>query len=222
MGTAKEIVGDCMSTGTTTNELTISGKFIQLSRSGQLEQHQKVVNEFLGLRDQLLRVSQQLSACNNCVFLSQFAERKGRNFETAVVALTQELESSRRRLEERLAQLDPQVSALYPDPITSLTAPVGSPLYSVFEFRAERETDEYLRSRNAVIDAHSHLSGMALSKLLDLFLSRTDGRVCAELPESWVRRYRVKSFREAYRHPQCGRLVRTLFSKRRKFKRGCG
>ena len=209
-------------TGSTISEPSVSGAFIKLAQNGQLKRHERLINEFSGRRDQLARICQQLEACNNAVFLSRFAERKLETFERDLIALIEKLESSRRRVEESLAPLQCEIHEICSDPITSLTPPVGSPLYPVFGFNADRETEEHLRSRNAAIDAHLDLSGIKLCSLLDLFFGRTDGRACAELPESWQRRFAVKSFREAYLHPRCGALVRTLISKRRNYRRGCG
>jgi len=71
-------------------------------------------------------------------------------------------------------------------------------------------------SRNAVIDRclAKRLTNREICKRLDFeFANRGTMK---ELPKSWVRRFGVKSFTEAYLHRECRKLLHRLINTRRK------
>jgi hypothetical protein len=74
-----------------------------------------------------------------------------------------------------------------------------------------RRTKPFIMARNAFIRASENRSDKDISRELDLHLAQRDMPPMG-LPESWTKKYGVRSYYEAYRHPKCKPLVQKLIS----------
>jgi hypothetical protein len=109
-----------------------------------------------------------------------------------------ELQRHETKIEARKKQITEEMNALYE----------GQPIP---DRRVSRQADFYVLVRNLCIIRNQHLPGEEICKRLDLDLAPFGGRSLG-LPENWERKYEVKTYLEAYRHPQCKALVQKLIS----------
>jgi len=86
------------------------------------------------------------------------------------------------------------------------------------EPRVIRKTDPCVAERNEVIDCNLNRPDQEICRVLDRNFIR-EGQACDYVPKSWLSRYGVPTFIEAYRHPECRNKVHKLISVRRRHRR---
>jgi hypothetical protein len=75
-----------------------------------------------------------------------------------------------------------------------------------------RKGNPFVQLRNAFIRASNHRHDEDICRELDFELTQKEGMLPVGLPESWVEKYGVRSYYEAYQHPKCRVLIQKLIS----------
>ena len=199
-----------------TNDVGISGKFIELARNGQLVAVSEAIHDRVKVSRKLVEVEGKLKACNDPAGLAEFEKwcRKGkRNFESRLRKRVADLENQKclllaeyRQVDQRIHQKELAVEwTTDPSALTTSLVP-----------RLVRKSDTFVAARNEIIDRNLSLTNEEICRHLDQEFG-WEGRECGEhLPKPWVVRYHVGSFLDAYRHPKCRNLVHKLISVRRR------
>jgi hypothetical protein len=197
-----------------TNEVGMSGKFIELARTGELVAVGSLIQNRVTIAKELAAVEGKLKACNDPAMLAEFEKwcRKGKtNFQSRLPKLAADLEARKSQLLAELHQIDQQLDqkelganwAVDPTPMTSL-AP-----------RLVRKSDSPIAERNEIIDSSLKRPDFEICKLLDQQFTR-DGELSEHFPKTWDRSHGVRTFTAAYLDPKCRGKVHTLISKRRR------
>lgn len=194
------------------NPMGVSGRFLD-----DPDTFQKIYSlwvEYKKLKKALRDNGGRLRNCNNPVWLYQFAgrcRRSKRDPKTELPALAARLESDKREIVARMAQVWRQMMDLEPSVQEVSTETLAWPANPV---RMGRIKSPDVASRNAVIDAHSDRSDREICQLLDVEFPATDGAP-RELPDSWFRDFGVRSFSEALARAECKHRVHKMISLRR-------
>jgi hypothetical protein len=198
---------------TTTVPFGISGQFLFNKETFSEISH--LFAQLYSLRDKLHRVEEQLRRCNDpgwLVFFENRCQRLKRGPNHALVSLVEKLEAQKAIFQAAVDNIRQAILKLEPSALDTKTTLAGSlPMYPATPIR-RREGNPEVVSRNAVIDDHPIESTKSICKLLDFHLG-VPGKCTPGIPPSWVNRFGVTTFTDAYH--VCPQLVHTLISKRR-------
>jgi len=185
-----------------------SGDFIELARTGVLQNVQTTWDKYRRMRMKLDVIKSRLRLCNDAEWLFKFAKqcRQQKNdFEQELRQLVGELEESRRWLEDECETITSELARIRPSLAASGHAWMpASSLDRRFDFGDKKLPAEVVK-RNYVIRSHPDLSSRELCKRLEAEEVR--------LPEHWQKKLsKWSSWTEAYRHPALRKLIHKMFS----------
>ncbi len=197
-----------------TNEVGMSGRFLELARNGQLVPVSEKIQDRVKIAKELVEVEGKLKACNDrsCWRPLRFgASLEKRTLRQVYERLQQVSKIGNVNYWPNCTKIDQLLDrkqfveewTVDPTPMTSLVP------------RLVRKSDPSIAERNEVIDGNLNLTNEEICKLLDRNFRR-DGVGCGDhLPKPWVRDFQVDTFLAAYRHPECRNRVHKLISDRR-------
>jgi hypothetical protein len=203
---------------TVTNEFGVSGRFIELARTGRLAPVSKAIWDRSHVARELAEIEAKLRACNDPATLAEFAIRcstRTGDFISRLRQVVAKLEAQKSQVLAKLRKIDEQANKLDLGVEWAVTA---APMISLVP-RHLKKADRHVVERNEVIDEHLGLAGREVCKVLDQHFVR-DGQCYDHLPKTWALRHDVHTFTEAYRHPRCKNLVEKMISVRRARSRG--
>jgi hypothetical protein len=202
---------------TTTVPFGISGQF--LFNPEKFFEISRLSAELDSSSSKLQTVEEQRRRCNDTVWLISFenrCQRLKRDSRHELVSLVEKLETQKAILQAAVDNTRQAILKLEPSALETKTTVAGSlPMYPATPVR-RREGNPELIARNAVIDDHPNESTKSICKLLDFHLG-VPGRCTPGIPPSWVNKFGVTTFTDAYR--VCSQLVHTLISKLRRKRR---
>ena len=201
---------------TVTQPFGFSGQFIQMSKDGSLESFLVHLEAYSALDKKLRRVEEELRSCNLPGWLSRFerrCRRKEQDLECELRARIGRLEAKRSELRgqaEKIGNGLRERAPWLPDTAETLS--------SLLQFMGrlkgrKRRPNRDVDARDAVIYDYADRSHQEICKLLDAELPLTEKERPAQgLPDSWVWKYGVKSYTQAYKDAGCRKLVHRLIS----------
>lgn len=196
------------------NELGTSGEFLKMWRNGQLENVCRLIDERDAIVTSLAEIELTRKSCNSPSALTEFAVccgQRRRDFARELRKKAANLEDRRARLNAKLRDINERLASAVPRlDFTIDSAPTGSLVPRVI-----RKQNEFVADRNNIIDDNATLPTEEICKLLDRHFS-CKSEVYDQLPKSWARDFSVKTFRDAYRDPECRNRVHKLISVRRR------
>jgi|SRR5579864_503288 len=197
-----------------TNEVGTSGGFLKLARNGQLVTVSSLIQKRAKVAENLIPVEAQLVACNHPTALVEFALwclKRRKQFAVELPRKVQSLEVRKIQLRTEVERID---QLLAQDESSFEWTTDSGPMTSLVP-RVIRKTDPCVAERNEVIDCNLNLPDQEICRVLDRNFTR-EGQGCDYVLKSWVSRYGVRTFIEAYRHPECRKKVHKLISVRRR------
>ena len=197
-----------------TNDVGMSGRFLELARSGRLVPVSEAIQDRVKIAKELVEVEGKLRACNDPVKLPEFAVwciTRKKNFEPELRKLAANLEARKSKLLAKLHKID---QLLDQEQFVEEWTVDAAPMTSLVP-RLVRKSDPFVVERNEVIDSNLKLSTQEICKLLDRNFPRDSHGCCDQLPRFWPRDFQVDTFLAAYRHPKCRNRVHRLISGRR-------
>jgi hypothetical protein len=198
---------------TTSVPFGISGQF--LFNKPTFSEISRLFAELYSSSSKLQAVEAKLQNFKNTVWLISFGnrcQRLKRDSRHELISLDEKLEAQKATLQFEVDKIRQAILKLEPSALDTKTTLAGSPpMYPATPIR-RREGNPELIARNAVIDDHPNESTKRICKLLDFHLG-VPGRCTPGIPPSWVNKFGVTTFTDAYR--VCPQLVHTLISKRR-------
>jgi hypothetical protein len=193
----------------------ISGLFLT-DRDG-FSEISRLFSELYFANKKLHEVQVRLTNCNQHAWLTSFEKRcnrSHRNSNLELTSLAAKLENKKATLVAAIKTIEQKILELDPTALDQKTTLAGSthPFLALPDKR--RTLDEDVASRNAVIDLHLDKLDKHVCKILDEKFGLDEGRPSLGIPNRWVEKYDVKSFKDSY--AKCPALVHTLISKRRR------
>jgi hypothetical protein len=192
----------------------ISGQFLD-----NPETFSKISRLFVDLssaNNKLQKLEEQHLNCNQPAWLNSFAnrcQRLKRDPKPGLVSLVEKLETQKAIFQAAVDNTRQAILKLEPSALDTKTSLAGSPtMYLATPIKRWIGNPDVV-SRNAFIDAHFDQLDEKLCNLLDFELG-FPGRCTPGIPNSWVNKFGVTTFTDAYR--ECPQLVHTLISKRRR------
>lgn len=197
--------GHCMSP-------TVSGAFIMFTRNGTLVTVCDMIQERGKIAAELEKIEQQLLSCNNPLALACYArwcEIRKKDFSISLKELAEKLETQKLDLRQALQQIDEQLAQLNGASEWTIT-----PQFVSLTPMAATSPDPVMALRQMIIDQNLGKPHFEICKLLD-FPWREGEAPAGFFPDSWSRKYGVKTFVAAYHHADCRKLVEPMISKRK-------
>jgi hypothetical protein len=172
--------------------------------------------ELSSASNKLRNTEAQLRNCNHPGWLDSFAnrcQRLKRDPKPVLISLVAKLVTQKAILQAVVVNARQAILKLEPSALDTKTTLAGSPpIYPATPIR-RRIVNPDIVSRNAIIHVHRDESDKKICKLLDLHLG-VHGRCTLGIPNSWVIKFGVSTFSEAYL--KCPELVHPLISKHRR------
>lgn len=187
--------------------LTDTAKFTELHRQ---------FAELLSITSRFEGVDARIRNCNDPAWLISFEKRclrLNRDPRTELPELVQDLESQKNKLQAQKDETEKTILQLEPTALD--VSRTLAPRFGVFSGQREYprlKKNPDIAARNTIIDARLDEPNEVICNALDFELGQPD-RPTQGIPDSWIKKYGVKTFREAYN--RCPNLVHAMIWKRR-------
>lgn len=199
---------------TVTVPVGFSGAFIGTHNRSRLEMLFSQVLKFDRLIARKRKIEQELNNCNNPVWLARFSWELGlRDFDEELTTRASELEAKRAELLTRLETVREQLEQEFPGVAGEIESrsPASRNVVPNSGKRKQPAHRSPVAERNRLIRRYRDLPHLQMCHGLDDAFP-PGASPARQLPNSWVRDFGVKSFVEAYRHPECRSRVHRLIS----------
>jgi hypothetical protein len=196
----------------------VSGAFLR--DRNRFEEIRKLRTEFNRLCSMHLETERKLDLFLDPEWLTAFEQRckrLKRNLEIALIDEDERLERQSTELAARKEEARQRLLELEPNALDVRHLLVGCPSQCpIFPVKRtqQRRTNPEVKTRNEAIDCMLHLSDLGICGELDDLFPKSE-RPAPQLLDSWVQRFGVTTFVEAYENEECKHLVHSMFSKRR-------
>lgn len=208
---------------TTAAPIAVSGAYLRLAQGGKLERFSQLQATFWKLRAELQSIEQELTNCNDPVWLAKFVtsvRRTGQKFETAFTLRVAQLEHRKSAMAAKLESIRQTIEKIgesIPIGMGTSTA-LMTPAQLAMSSPAPRgsgsgpNANAAVQVRDQKIRQHRMLPNRQICLKLDAELMQSGGSPLG-FPESWKEDFGAHSFTSAYNDPKARNRVQKLIWK---------
>lgn len=200
-------------------KIVVAKEYEELERNGKLREVLQLRIHLRKLKTELEKVNAELMRCEEYAWIDKFAMRLLAAHKPVYANLQrhfEDLENRSRKLVvetetifDKIVNMGGSVVA-FPEADSSQSGP-KSPLPLIPS--SGRNEKASARFRDYTIQRHRDLPNKELSRKLDFELPQGGDQPSLGIPEGWTEKYGVRTYAQAYQHPQCRKLFQKLISK---------